>query len=214
MFDDINALHTALIQQEPKRFVSHHIFEPVPFAFAEDPPNWIEWKTHLAELLDVDPKDIVLTGSAAIGYSLNPHKNFREFGEKSDIDCGIISSHYFDISWRYLRQLRTSWLSLSSRTRHAISVHRRNYVFAGTIAADTILELLPFGQKWLQALDEMAQVAPTIGRQVKLRIYKDYDSLRYYQSANIEKIRIQLIESDVIVDPDVDQDVTEIPLED
>ncbi|MGA4551464.1 hypothetical protein [Methylorubrum aminovorans] len=193
MFSDLSELHTAMIEIEPRNFVSHFIFEPVPFLFDGIVSDWIEWKTVLAENIDVDPRDIVLTGSAALGYSLNPVKSFKSFDDNSDIDCGIISPHYFDISWRYLRQLRPSWLSLPSKTKFAIKCHRERYIFSGTIAADSILELLPFGKEWMSALERMSQIVPTNGRQVKLRIYKDFDSLRYYQASNISSLRQDLV---------------------
>ncbi|MER9251006.1 hypothetical protein NKJ09_22440 [Mesorhizobium sp. M0189] len=192
MFSDVAALQAALLNKEPKSFVSHHIFEPIPFAFKDDLALWIEWKRKLADALDVDPQDIVMTGSAAVGYSLNPHNDFKAFDNGSDFDCGVVSSYYFDIAWRYLRQLRVSWLSLPQPTRNAITSHRKTYVFAGTIAADKMLGILPFGQTWQAALDTMSQIDPTKGRDVKLRLYKDFDSLRYYQASNVERLRDSL----------------------
>jgi hypothetical protein len=49
--------------------------------------------------------------------------------------------------------------------------------------------ILPFGKDWQSALDMMAEVSPTVGRDVKLRIYKDFDALRYYQARNLESLR-------------------------
>lgn len=206
MFVAVEALHAALIEKEPKDFVSHYIFEPVPFAFNDDLDLWILWKTALATLIDVDPQDIVLTGSGAVGFSLNPHKNFKQFGPTSDIDCGVISPYYFEVAWRYLRQLRPSWLSLPAETQRAIRMHQRRHVFAGTIATDSILALLPFGRLWQTALDQMATMAPTQGRDVKMRIYRDFDSLRHYQASGIERIRNGL--------PNLETRVVEIGTED
>lgn len=213
MFADVAALHSAILAKEPKSFVSHHIFEKVPFAFDGDRERWIEWKRTLADLIDVDPQAIVMTGSAAVGFSLNPHKGFKAFDTASDFDCGVISGHYFDVAWRYLRQLRVSWLTLPKKTQAAITNHRKNYVFSGTIAADSILALLPFGQGWQEALDKMAKIDPTKGREVKLRIYKDFDSLRYYQALGIQKLRDQIGEQP---DPEevAHEDSGEIPIED
>jgi hypothetical protein len=194
LFADLEAFRSALLEKEPKDFVSHYIFEPVPFAFNSDLSSWIRWKTSLARLLEVDPQDIILIGTAALGYSLNPNKNYKAYDDTSDIDCGVISQYHFEIAWRYLRQIRPSWLSLPSSSKRAIETHRKNYVFSGTIASDSILALLPFGSKWQSALDEMSKSPPTIGRVVKLRIYKDYDALRHYQALGIEKLRNALVE--------------------
>lgn len=195
MFAEVAELHSALLEKEPRDFVSHHIFEPIPFAFRGDLALWIKWKTTLAGLIEVDPYDIVLTGSAAVGFSLNPRKKFKAFDTQSDVDCGVISPYHFEMAWRYLRQLRPAWLSLPPDSKRAIVRHQKNYVFSGTITTDSILGLLPFGGVWQAALDVMAGVPPTEGREVKLRIYRDYDALRYYQSAGIEKLRHSLLDA-------------------
>jgi hypothetical protein len=197
MFLSIGDLHAALLEKEPRDFVSHYLFEPVPFAFAGNLELWIEWKTVLARGLSIDPYDIVMTGSAAVGFSLNPKKGYKPFDAASDIDCGVISQYHFEVAWRYLRQLRPAWLSLPPETKRALAAHQKSYVFAGTITTDSILALLPFGKDWQSALDEMSRRSPTIGRDVKLRIYRDYDSLRHYQASGIERLRSELATSDV-----------------
>jgi hypothetical protein len=93
LFADVHALHLALLEMDPRDFVSHFLFEPVPYAFGGNFSQWISWKTSLACHIEVDARDVVLTGSGAIGYSLNPKKKFREFDSKSDIDCGVIIDH-------------------------------------------------------------------------------------------------------------------------
>jgi hypothetical protein len=192
LFANIASLHQALLEKEPRDFVSHYIFQPIPYVFRDDLSVWISWKTTLARLLEVDAQDIVLTGSEAIGYSLNPYKNYKLFDETSDIDCGVISQYHFYLEWPYLRQLRPSWLSLPGASKRAIQIHQKNYMFYGTIATDVILSLLPFGIIWQNALNEMGRIKPTLGREVRLRIYKDYDALRHYQARNIESLRNDL----------------------
>jgi hypothetical protein len=39
----------------------------------------------------------------------------------------------------------------------------------------------------------MGKHAPTAGRDVKLRIHRDYDALRYYQMADIKKLQEALL---------------------
>ncbi|MDE4620835.1 hypothetical protein [Sinorhizobium meliloti] len=193
MFADISELHKAIVEKRPADFVSHFLFEPTPFVFNKDFAGWIHWKSELATRLDVDPKDIVLTGSAALGYSLNPHKHFKAFDERSDVDCGIISAHHFDVAWRHLRRLRPQWLMLPRASRQAITIHRENYIFTGTVATDKILSILPFGPQWKAALEAMATREPTVNRDVKLRIYKDYDALRQYHAHNVGRLRDTLL---------------------
>lgn len=194
-FVNAAALRSALLGLQPGDFVSAHLFEAIPNLFAGNLGLWIGWKTRLAQQLEVDPYEIVLTGSGAVGFSLNPTKGFSAFHAGSDIDVAVISSHHFDLAWRYLRRTHTAWLSLPKEVQRALKSHRDNYVFAGTIATDRILALLPFAKQWQAALDAMAKVAPTMGREVNLRVYRDYDSLRAYQVGGIERLRSALLEA-------------------
>jgi len=196
VFADVDELHTALLDMEPKSFVSRYILEPVPFAFSGDLQLWIDWKETLAVLLYIDAYDIVMTGSASMGYSLNPMKSFKAFDNLSDIDCGVISEHYFNVAWRHLRQSQVAWLGYPKKLRTALTSHRTQYIFDGTIATDRIMSILPFGRDWQGALEIMSEVPPTVGRDVKLRIYKDFDALRHYQSRNVEALRNNLSPED------------------
>ena len=194
--ESVENLHESLLAMEPSEFVSRFLFEAIPHAFDEDLDLLISWKTRLAAHLHVDPYEMVITGSGAIGFSLNPKKNYRAYHSGSDIDVGVVSLHHFEVAWRYLRKSRPSWLSLKAKTRRALSSHRRNYVFEGAIATDLILPLLPFGMDWQAGLDDMANHPPTIGRDVKLRIYRDYDALRAYQANNIRNLRAEILQTD------------------
>lgn len=193
MFANVDALIAAIVSLSPNEFVSHHLFGRVPYAFSRNMSRWTAYKIGLSSYLDVDPQEIVLLGSAAIGFSLNPKHPFTPFHSGSDFDFGIINEHYFDIAWRFLRQARTEWLSLSPGARRAIVSHRESYIFTGTIAANWFLSELPFGRDWQKGLDAMAVTDPTTGRDVKIRIYKDFDCLRYYQANNIDRIRTGLL---------------------
>jgi hypothetical protein len=193
MFSSSDDVKQAVSRLDPSIFVSRYILEPVPKLFAEDLDGWIAWKTQLGERLDVDPRNIVLVGSACVGYSLAPHKMFREFSASSDIDCGIVSPYHFDVAWRHLRNLGSVGLTITPAQRNAVNSHRSSHVFQGTIAANKILPLLPFGEEWLRGLNEISSFAVTKDRPVKLRVYRDFDALRQYHALNLANLRDSLL---------------------
>src|SRR5665647_3686824 len=58
--------------------------EGIPYAFKSRPGVYESVRTWLGTRLDVDPKEVNLTGSARIGQSLAPSKLGSSFGKHSD----------------------------------------------------------------------------------------------------------------------------------
>lgn len=183
----------SLRNDTPTAFVENYFFDRIPAIFGGDRDRFVAWKRTLAEKIEVDPACITFVGSAAAGASLNPSKNFKPFDEASDVDVAVISPHHFAVGWRYLRMNSVRRLRVDTRTRIAWDEHVRRYIYWGTIATDRLLGVLPFGLQWLNATSHMAQLSPTLGRSVNLRIYADYDSLRAYQLQSVKALRDSLI---------------------
>lgn len=70
--------------------------EGIPFAFKNSPALYEVIRVWLGNRLDVDPKEIHLSGSARIGQSLAPAKMGKVFGSHSDLDLFVISNSLFD----------------------------------------------------------------------------------------------------------------------
>ncbi|AQQ69444.1 hypothetical protein Mag101_07895 [Microbulbifer agarilyticus] len=70
--------------------------EGIPFAFRDCPGIYEAVRDWVAIKLDVDPKEVNLTGSARLGQSLSPRKIGRPFGEGSDLDVFVISTELFN----------------------------------------------------------------------------------------------------------------------
>ncbi|MFT2796856.1 hypothetical protein [Serratia sp. N21D137] len=70
--------------------------EGIPFAFKKSPALYEVVRVWLGNRLDVDPKEIHLSGSARIGQSLAPAKMGTVFGNHSDLDLFVVSEPLFD----------------------------------------------------------------------------------------------------------------------
>lgn len=177
----------------PTTFASKYIFEPVPYVFDEDMDSYIAWKGTLGDQIDVDPRAIAVIGSAGVGISLNPDKGLKAFDPSSDIDVAVVSFHHFDVAWRSLRSMSSAALfKLNRRQRSSYRAHEMKYIYWGTVATDRLLEFLPFAQSWVPGLSHMASLSPTQGRDIKARIYRDFESLRAYQLSSVEQARSQV----------------------
>ena len=161
--------------------------EKTPDIFYNKEMQYYEWKHKMASGLQVDARDIIVTGSACLGYSLNPKKNFKKFNEKSDIDVGVISNDYFDIAWHELRNKK--YYKLDNNMKRALEDHKNRLIYWGTIATDKILPLLSFGKHWNKVINELKCIPPVNDREINFRIYKDNKSFRDYQLNSIKECR-------------------------
>ncbi len=176
-----------LLSVPPDVFISKWIMEKTPDIFYNKEMQYYEWKHKMASGLQVDARDIIVTGSACLGYSLNPKKNFKKFNEKSDIDVGVISNYYFDIAWHELRNKK--YYKLDNNMKRALEDHKNRLIYWGTIATDKILPLLSFGKHWNKVINELKCIPPVNDREINFRIYKDNKSFRDYQLNSIKECR-------------------------
>lgn len=70
--------------------------EGIPFAFKECPGIYESIRSWVGTRLNIDPKELNVTGSARLGQSLSPSKLGKPFGNGSDLDIFIISSELFE----------------------------------------------------------------------------------------------------------------------
>lgn len=186
-------LKKEIINYDPSFITSKWVIERIPYLFNNELEAYINWKEKLSSLIGVDSKSIVFTGSSAVGLSLSPDKNFKTFDENSDVDVAIISSYHFDVSWHFLRNFGTNRYRVSQKIKNSIDDHRTRLIYWGTIATDQIIQLLPFAQDWVTAINEMKKISPTIDKEINFRIYKDFEALRAYQNGSISKLKDKII---------------------
>jgi hypothetical protein len=85
-----------ITNSELRRFARIILTEGIPFAFSRYPMAFEFARERAASSINVDPKQISITGSARLGYSLSP----RKFGQAydpaaSDVDLFLIDQEKF-----------------------------------------------------------------------------------------------------------------------
>lgn len=175
---DIELVKQELESSTTSIFITKWILEHTPYVFEDYETEYISWRHEIAEKLRIDARDIIITGSASLGFSLNPNKNFKSFDKKSDIDISIISHHYFDVAWHDLIHLSPAGISPKMKT--ALEDHRKRLIYWGTVATDKILPLLSFGGEWDRIIKTCQLPEPLVDHEINFRIYKDALSIRNY----------------------------------
>jgi hypothetical protein len=181
-----------LRQFSARDFVSAHLFDRTPFVFPTR-QSFINWKKSLGKTIDVDPAAILLVGSAAIGVSMNPDRSFKAFDLDSDVDVAVVSNYHFTAAWRYLRNNGHKRSSLPQRQQIAWDDHVKRLIYWGTIATDKLLPLMPFAKAWMSASAAASRSAEIANREIRFRIYADYESLRSYQVMSTKRAQAALL---------------------
>ena len=196
MTRDIELIKNELQNTTTAFFITKWVLDHTPYIFDDNEMEYINWRHSMSEKLRIDAHDIIITGSASLGYSLNPNKYFKAFDEKSDIDISIISHYYFDIAWHDLIQVAPDRISI--KMKNALDDHRKRLIYWGTIATDKILPLLSFGPTWERAIKSTPMPTQLQDHDINFRIYKDAASIRNYIANSINKCKLVLLEEKII----------------
>ena len=178
--------------QEVDYFVTARLFEGTPAVWPQE-FSYIKWRHLVATELGVDPMAVQLVGSARLGYSMNPKKNFRKFHEDSDLDIAVISAELFEKAWGELRDI------IEDERFSKKKNYLRKLVFEECIALDIVLPRLSFGEQWSRSRDLFIQDlgGPFRNCPVNYRLYRNHRSLRSYQVKSVNLARDRAIEESV-----------------
>jgi hypothetical protein len=182
-------IKTDLYELKAGHFVSKWFAEKTPFVFGADAEAHTSWRRDLAAGLGISLFSITLIGSAAVGISLNPSNNFAPFDQESDIDVAVVSSFHFDEAWRWLRQLGSERYGLPATAQKWIKEHETRLIYWGMIATDQLLPHMPMGSRWLSILAGLSQFAPVNGRDISVRLYRDFDALEGALQHSVRKMK-------------------------
>lgn len=176
--------------------------EGIPFAFKANPALYESVRDWLATRIEVDPKEINLTGSARIGQSLAPSKIGTSFGEHSDLDIFIVSNPLFDRMkadfnlWSYHFEVGEVKARNESERRYWVSNNQRgpSSIQRGFLDSKLVPNFKDYktiqntaDTMWLlkKKLD-ITDGAPTI-KSASVRCYKDWSSYARQMVINLSQ---------------------------
>jgi hypothetical protein len=155
---------------------------------------------HLCGAIGVIAANIVVVGSAKIGFSLSPDNFPREFSDFSDIDVVVVSEPMFDefwhtmLKWNYPRRFSLSGADWKW------SKDRRNDLYWGWFRPDAVrFEGLSFpnvlkpirdlSTAWFNAFQSLSLIPDFSNRKVRGRLYRTWEHALRYHVDGLERIR-------------------------
>lgn len=179
------AFRADLRARSVQELVQRHVTYGDCYALTED--EYFALKQDVGKQFSVHPNQIVVVGSAKLGFSIAPKKRYRPFGETSDIDVAFCSSELFDQIWRdlydYWRQ-SGPWVQLDDF---------RKYLFLGWMRPDKLPpeSSFPRTRDWWEFFRGLTSSGRYGRYSITGALHKDWHFLETYQSRCVDECQRQ-----------------------
>ena len=144
---------------------------------AIDDSAYFALRSAVAEKYAIHPNEVLVVGSAKLGFSIAPNKRYRSFCDKSDIDVVIVSDILFSRIWRAVHDYEHHggyW----ERGREF-----KDYLFQGWIRPDKLppSHSFEFGNDWWEFFNALSSSGEYSSFKIRGALYKDWYFLEAYQ---------------------------------
>lgn len=172
--EDLNVL-------SPTQIVRKHIISGECYVLSQD--QYFDLRSAIADYFGLHPNEVLVVGSAKLGFSVAPDKRYCLFHDESDIDVVLVSSQLFDETWEYVlsyKQEGGDWPEYKQFVK---------YFFEGWIRPDKLprSELFPFGKKWWEFFQSVTNSGMYGDYKIAGALYKSYYYLENYQTHCVQQ---------------------------
>ena len=94
----INLFKADLQLLSPIQVIRKHIIYGDCYALSQN--QYFDLRSEMASHFKIHPNEVLVIGSAKLGFSIAPHKRYRPFSDQSDIDVVMVSPFLFDKIWQ------------------------------------------------------------------------------------------------------------------
>lgn len=167
--------------------VQGYITHGPAFVFQGDEEKYFKLKKTIAQRFELNPQNVIMIGSAKLGFSISPLKLWEPFNDESDIDMVIISPEVFDKFWKELYDFN---IKLTDRSEEEDKQYRDflNYFFKGWLRPD----MFPFSYsgrtEWFEFFKSISY-GDYGDHKISGAIFRSHDFYEYYHIRNIRAIR-------------------------
>ena len=151
------------------------------------PHEYFNLRSEVANCFELHPNQVLVVGSAKLGFSIVPDKPYRPFCDESDIDVALVSSTLFDKIWEDVYRYKDEvgyWPQLRDFSR---------YLFRGWIRPDMLpsSKMFSFGKKWWEFFQRMARDGMCGDYKIRGALYKSHFFLENYQKICVQQCKAQ-----------------------
>lgn len=155
---------------------------------AADAQHRLRQRVH--EEFGIRHQEIMIVGSAHLGFSIAPKKRWRIFNEESDIDLALVSATLYKDLWFEIADLQQkdqlySWPQRSQWRKN----HGRGWLRPDAFPPSPAL---PRRARWFEFFNEVSRDAICGPYKVTAGLYYDMDFLELYQAGAVQECMDEL----------------------
>jgi hypothetical protein len=182
-----------LLREPLDEFVTNRLFSMMPHIFQSQSETYVTFKRALSSGLGVDYGNVVIIGSALLGFSAKPRQFGRPYRDGSDVDVIIVSELLFEQAWADL--LRWQHLRNWSMPYHQVQqvlTHHKISVYWGHVWPDLLRKICAFTPRWTESFRQLSRTPELAGFEFKGRLYKSWNHAMFYHAYSLQQIRAKL----------------------
>ncbi|MGZ8842291.1 MAG: hypothetical protein ACXW18_01435 [Pyrinomonadaceae bacterium] len=197
-----------LRREAAEKVAEDHVFGGDLYIGQTFPRALITLRRHLCPRFRLKEENVIIIGSAKIGFSLDPNSFPRRFTNNRDIDVLVVSETLFDtywhamLRWHYPRRLQrlpqTDWNWVKSRQSDLYWgwFHPDEIGYGGLTFPDALKPLRDLKTNWFNAFKKLSLYEEFFGRDVNGRLYRTWEHALLYQASGLRQIQTRLIQGD------------------
>lgn len=150
--------------------------------------SYFQLRQEIAKKFHVHPNEVLVVGSAKLGFSIAPNKKYRHFGEKSDIDVVIVSDALFSQVWSTVYSFWRDNIIWDTEEEF------KKYLFRGWIRPDKLppSNKFNFSKDWWEFFREITASGQFGPYKISGALYKNWTFLESYQNFAVQYCKDEL----------------------
>jgi hypothetical protein len=147
-----------------------------------DKEKYFLLRQRIAKQFKVHTNEVLVVGSAKLGFSIAPNKKYRHFGDKSDIDVVIVSDVLFCSVWS------TVYSFWKDKVIWDTEDDFKKYLFRGWIRPDKLppSNKFEYTKAWWEFFREITASGEFGPYKISGALYKSWDFLESYQNFAVQ----------------------------
>jgi hypothetical protein len=186
----VESFRDALTQHSSIEIVQRYVTIGDPFVLSH--AQHVELKQQIATHFSIHHTNIIVVGSAKLGFSIAPRKRWNYFGETSDVDVAIVSRELYEKIWHQISVLLTNdpYVSWSRKKEYA------GYQLHGWMRPDLLPHspALPLVDDWFEFFRELTSQGNCGPYKISAGLYYDVHFLERYQSRAVDSCLAEVTE--------------------